>query len=187
MYDIANPGTNIWSIISGILGILGFIISAINLVRNFLNKKIDLEVCILDYEIIDYTDGILLIKTRYQVTNNSHLPISITDFSMIIKDKIIPVDRKKYIVSVYKYKEKDIVVDRVPQYNSLTPINLPGLSSEIGDFFYRTPQETEPDFQNGMFFEIRSNRRKAVKTILAPKVFYRIRRHKILRVNDQSH
>ena len=175
-----------WTIVSGILGVLGFIISAINIIRSLLNKRIDLEISILNYEIRDYIDGMILIKTKYQVTNNSHLPISITDFSIIINNERIPVDRKTHTVGVYQYTENNIVVDRVPQYNSLTPINLPGLSSEIGDFVYATPKGTVPDFQNGMLFEIRSNRRKAVKMRLAPKVFYRIRRRKILRVNYQN-
>ena len=176
-----------WIVISGILGILGFIISAINLIHYFVSHSVNLEITVLEYKLKEYTNGNVLMQVQYMLSNKSQLPISITNMEMVVNDKLYPTERRTHTLDIYYYKVNGQTVDRNPIYNSYTPINLESLGSTLGDFVYILPPEVEPDYRNGMLFEISTNRSQAVRKKLVPKVPFVISHRKTPRANIQNH
>ena len=184
--DQVSSAINPWTVISGIIGILGFMIAVINLIHYFVTRRVHIEILILNYEMRVHIDKQILIRVQYLITNKSSLPVSVTQFGMVVNDKALPPDNRTHTLEVYRYVENNKVTDRIPIYNTHTPVNLREHSAETGDFVYLVPQETKPDFENGMTFEIRSNRNQALRMKLEPKVSYKITRRNILRKDVRS-
>lgn len=176
-----------WAIISGVLGILGFIISVINIASYFWRNRVNFEVTILKYDIQDYIGGEIRLFVAYMLSNKSQLPLAVTDVKIIANGNSYPPDKQSHIVGHYKYIESGITIDSKITYNSYPPISLSSLGAESGYFVYILPRETQLDFVRGMNFEIDTNRSLAVKTKLAPMETVEICRCKIPRKASRDH
>ena len=187
--QIAQLSSNIspWAIISGIIGILGFIISVINIASFFWRNRVNLEVTVLKYDIQDYIGGEIRLFVAFMLSNKSQLPLAVTDMKIIANGNSYPPDKQAHIVGQYKYSENGITVDRKTTYNSYPPVSLSSLGAESGYFVYILPRETQLDFCHGMNFEIDTNRSLVAKTKLAPMETVEICRCKTLRKASQDH
>ena len=73
-----------WVIISGILGIAGFLISLINLINYFVSHKVNLEITMLVYAYKLGVQGKKRLFIHYKLNNKSQLPISVTDIQLVL-------------------------------------------------------------------------------------------------------
>lgn len=73
-----------WVIISGILGIAGFLISLINLINYFVSHKVNLEITMLEYAYKLGVQGKKRLFIHYKLNNKSQLPISVTDIQLVL-------------------------------------------------------------------------------------------------------
>ena len=151
-----------WIIISGILGILGFIISSVNLIHYFISRRINLEIKITEFALRNGSNGNKRIFVHYQMDNKSHLPITVTDMKLVILDKEYIEDFNTHQVLSYKHTEKDVNVF-VPTYNEHLPINLPMLSSHAGYLVFSIPSNIVENVDKDLTFQIRTNRHKEVQ------------------------
>lgn len=155
-----------WIIISGILGILGFIISVINLIHYFVSRRVNLEIKITEYALRDGSRGDKRIFVHYQMNNKSHLPITVTDMQLVILGKAYIEDFNTHEILSYKHTSKDIK-EYVPTYNEHLPINLPMLSSHAGYLVFSVPAYIAGNVDKELTFQIRTNRHMEVQKIFA--------------------
>ncbi len=166
---------NIWTIISGILGILGFIISITNLIHYFASRRINLEIKITEFALRDGSRDDKRIFVHYQINNKSHLPITVTDMQLVILGKIYIEDFNTHEVISYRHTAKN-VNEYVPTYNEHLPINLPMLSSHAGYLVFSVPQDIAENVDKDLTFQIRTNRHMEVQKTFAPNELVTIRR-----------
>ncbi len=166
---------NIWTIISGILGVLGFIISITNLIHYFVSRKIDLEIKITEFAFRAGSQGNKRIFVHYQINNKSHLPITVTDMQLVILEKTYIEDFNTHEVLSYRHTAKNIN-EYVPTYNEHLPINLPMLSSRAGYLVFSVPQDIAENVDKDLTFQIRTNRHMEVQKTFAPNELVTIRR-----------
>ena len=159
-----TPDVNIWTIISGLLGIAGFIISLINLINYFATQKVNLEITFLEYVYREYNTGKKRIFVHYQINNKSQLPISITDIQVEINNKLYTEDYSTHEIISYKHTGKDIN-EYVPTCNEHFPSNLECLHSHSGYLVFVVPEDNLPNLDKGLTFQIRTNRNKELKKI----------------------
>ena len=159
-----------WETISGVLGILGFIISFINITCYFVYNQIDLEIKIIEYIIKPYHSKQDRIMIHYQVNNKSHLPISVTDLQLIMNDNYYNEDYNTHRIISYNIDD-----DYKAVYNKHLPINLTCLSSDSGYIVYAVPQDTLTETDKPLTFEIRTNRNMVTKKTFAPNEWVSIR------------
>ena len=153
---------NAWTVISGVLGILGFIISLINLIHYFVSRRINLEIVVKGTKIYNYFNCQNRVIVHYQANNMSHLPITITDFRLVLRDEIYAEDFNTHEIASYHKHSKDIN-DYKAIYNEHLPVNLPMLSSHAGYLVFVIPQDTIKDAGEDLTFRIRTNRHKEVQ------------------------
>lgn len=167
-----------WIIISSIFGVLGFIISLINLVYYFISRRVNLEMRIIEIAPRTYRNDKERIIVHYQVNNKSNLPISITDMRLIIDDDKYCEDFNTHEILGYHHTAKDIN-EYVPTYNGHLPINLPMLSSHSDYLVYVVPEGTLKALETGLTFEIRTNRQMVTQKTFLLNEWVAI--HRILR------
>ena len=166
--QIPTPtGTDIWTIISGVLGFAGFIISLINLINHIKSQRVNLDIVFLRYTSREYINGNKRLFVHYQVNNKSQLPISITDIRVLVNNKLYTEDYGTHIVHSSRYKDADID-EYVPTYNEHLPINLECLHSHCGYIVFSIPEDIFPNLDKGLIFEIRTNRNKVIQTRFSP-------------------
>lgn len=151
-----------WVIISGILGILGFIISSVNLIHYFVSRRINLEIKIIEFSLRNGSNSSKRIFVHYKMDNKSHLPITVTDMKLVILDKEYIEDFNTHEVLSYRHTAKD-VNEYVPTYNEHLPINLPMLSSRAGYLVFLVPEDIAKDVCKDLTFQIRTNRCKELQ------------------------
>lgn len=155
-----------WEIISGILGILGFVISLVNLIHYFLTRRMNLEIKIIEFALREYSDDKKRIFLHYQANNKSTLPIAITDIQLIVRGTYYNEDYNTHRVLDYESKRKDRI-EYVPTYNDHLPITLPEFSSHAGYLVFVIPQDIAQDVGTGLTFQIRTNRCKELQKTFA--------------------
>ena len=156
-----------WIIISGILGILGFIISLINLIHYFAIRRVNLDISFLKYSVNDYTYGNERIFVQYRFDNKSQLPITITDIQLIINNKSYLSDYLPHEIFSYCKRSKGEIVDYHPKYNDKLPINLNELSSRSDFLVFVVPQGTLKEDEKQLTFQIRTNRHMEARRTFA--------------------
>lgn len=95
-----------WVIISGILGIAGFLISLINLINYFVSHKVNLEITMLEYAYKLGVQGKKRLFIHYKLNNKSQLPISVTDIQLILNGIEYTEDYNTHEVNSYHHKAK---------------------------------------------------------------------------------
>jgi hypothetical protein len=147
------------------------------MIHYFQSRRANLEITAISYNWLDYIGDETRIKVDFLAINKSHLPISISEIYLITESGRYPVDKKTHTLGIYQYLENKTVVDRVPTYNTKTPINLSALASDSGTLIFVAPQDTTVDFHSGMNFEIVTSRLAAATVKLSPKVPVSLTRH----------
>jgi hypothetical protein len=161
-----KEGANMWVVISGILGILGFIISLINIVNYFLSRRINLEIKITEFAFRNGCKDTKRLFVHYQMNNKSKLPIAITDMQLLIQGHLYIEDYNTHEVMAYHHTAKEIN-EYVPTYNEHLPINLPMLSSRAGYLVFAIPEDIAECVHKDLTFQIRTNRCKEVQKTFA--------------------
>lgn len=163
-----------WIIISGVLGILGFIISLINIISYFLSRRINLEIKITEFALRDGSQGRKRIFIHYQANNKSHLPITITDLQLVLNNNTYTEDYNTHEAISYRHTAKGIN-EYVPTYNEHIPINLPMLSSRAGYLVFSIPEDIVENDYKALTFQIRTNRHKEVQRTFVPNELVTLR------------
>lgn len=174
-----------WIIISGVLGILGFIISLINIISYFLSRRVNLEIKAEKCDLRDGVQGNKRIFVRYQINNKSHLPITVTDMQLVILGEIYFEDVNTHEVLSYWHTDKNIN-EYVPTYNKHLPINLPMLSSRAGYLVFSVPANIAENVDKELTFQIRTNRHMEVQKTFVPNELVTIRRI-LLKKQNKNH
>ena len=164
-----------WAIISGILGILGFVVSLINLIHYFLTRRMNLEIKIIEFVFREYCSNKKRIFLHYQANNRSVLPIAITDIQLVLKGKYYCEDYSTHEILSYKHKEKD-VIKFIPTYNEHLQITLPELYSHAGYIVFVIPEDIAQDVGTNLTFQIRTNRCKELQKTFVPNEWVSLRR-----------
>lgn len=151
-----------WVIISGILGIAGFLISLINLINYFVSHKVNLEITMLEYAYKLGVQGKKRLFVHYKLNNKSQLPISVTDIQLVLNGIEYTEDYNTHEVNSYHHKAKG-VDEYVPTYNEHLPINLECLHSHSGYLVFVISEDNSPNLDKGLTFQIRTNRNKEVQ------------------------
>ena len=92
-----------WVIISGILGIAGFLISLINLINYFVSHKVNLEITMLEYAYKLGVQGKKRLFIHYKLNNKSQLPISVTDIQLVLNGIEYTEDYNTHEVNSYHH------------------------------------------------------------------------------------
>lgn len=154
-----------WVIISGILGILGFAISAINIISYFHSRRIHLEITFLEFAYRDYIDSQKRIIVHYRATNNSQLPISISNIRLNIGENFYYEDYNMHEILSYCKRSGKEIVERISTYNEHLPINLDCLQSHSGYLVFVIPADNLPNLDKGLTFQIYTSRGTESKRI----------------------
>lgn len=158
-----------WIIISGILGILGFIISLINLIHYFITRMVNLEIIIKRYAVLDYVRGTNKVTVHFQVTNNSQLPISITDMRLIVDGEKYSEDSCTHQVMTYR-RDHNGLIESNPTYNNHLPIVLDTLASKSAYLVFVVPKGKVQNHDKTVTFEVCTNRSKQALLTFEPKI-----------------
>ncbi len=93
-----------WTIISGVLGIMGFAISIINLIHYFISRRVNLEIRIKEYGVLPAAKGMERVFVHYQIDNKSQLPVSVTDMQLVIGNDLYTEDSNTHnIVKIHSF------------------------------------------------------------------------------------
>lgn len=167
---------SIWTIISGILGILGFAISLINAIYFFFQRRVNVEITFERYVKRQYLNPNMRLIVKYMIANKSQLPISITDIILLIKGKKYRIMETVFEVQTFEHLKNGVVDNRVATYNDHLPINLAALGSQSGYIAFVIPIDSIEDFEKSLTFEIHTNRNTATQIELTPNVPVMLRR-----------
>lgn len=99
-----------WVIISGILGIAGFLISLINLINYFVSHKVNLEITMLEYAYKLGVQGKKRLFIHYKLNNKSQLPISVTDIQLVLNGIEYTEDYNTHEVNSYHHKRQKVLM-----------------------------------------------------------------------------
>ena len=156
-----------WEIISGVLGILGFVLSFINLVVIIFSRRkkvtANFEKCKSRYRY--FNGNMMMIKYRFD--NHSELPVSITRIRFYVDKTYYDVYPHPLRVAESKYNNGKAYYRNVEESTTL-PISLAPLGSVGGYLFFRVPLNMIPTDERPLTFQICTNRGKAIQKTFAP-------------------
>lgn len=152
-----------WTIISGVIGIAGFVISLINAVHYYISRRIKLDVEILKCYERDIYDNHKLVIVNFRFDNKSQLPISVTDAQLVIKEKSYSEFAYPVEIASYRKREHGTVVERKFIYNDHLPVSLTSLSSCAVYIAFSIPVDIPKNSESEYHLLIRTNRGKEVK------------------------
>ena len=150
--------------ITFLLGLIGTLGTAYSMLMTFYWNRVDIDFYIADYSAT--SDSLIL----YMVfTNNSRLPVSVTD--VCIWNKAIPYSCQKdpSVVRIYSRQTGKNTIYRETLKSLPFPINLPSLSGTSGYLYFLIPQENFECASSSLTVELSTNRlRKLQKTLELP-------------------
>lgn len=164
--EIANIELS-WQIISGIIGILGFILSVINLIHYFISRRVNLEIRIKEYGVLPAAKGMERVFVHYQIDNKSQLPVSVTDMQLVIGNDLYTEDSNTHEILSYKHTIGKETVTYQPTFNSHVPISLECLSSHADYLAFVIPPNILKNGEKELTFRIRTNRGKEMQRSFA--------------------
>lgn len=152
-------------IVSGILGILGFLISVVNLYFFFLTRKKKLSICIKQFRVnTDYAD-MLTVYIRFD--NLSEMPISITQIRLIVDGKYYDVFPCPMIAVEWKSSNNGKILHDYAIATHTDTINLNPLESAYKYLAFQIPRGSVSVDEKSLTFEICTNRGKKVQKSFA--------------------
>ena len=159
---------NIVSIIGCITGILGFIISLINLAYFLLSKRKKINVRFGKMTIRDSYHGKNALIIQYFFENQSQLPVSITRIQFCIDGHSYDCDEIPTIVEQKISSTNGEVYDREVIKSSFPPFNLSSLAAKSGFLLFAIPKDMQLNPDKDLIFRICTNRGKAVQKTFVP-------------------
>lgn len=154
---------NVFNIIGCVTGILGFIISLINLVYFFLIRRKKLNIRFGIMSVSHYHTSNNLLKIQYSFENKSQLTISITRIQVLVNGKLYDCERLPVIIEQVTRKQGNQVYDCDFIKSNSVPINLLPLAAESGFFAFAIPKDTLSNFDKALIFRICTNRGRAIQ------------------------
>lgn len=166
---------DIWEIISGILGILGFVGSVINLIYTFVINRKKLNLWIGGYGVKHYFNGDEFATVRYRIDNLSQAPITITRIKLVVDGKAYDSYFVPELADKREIKQGDEITYCQTIATDVVPINLDSLASKGGFLGFAIPRGILSNGQTNLTFEICTNRGKAIqkKTTLNEDTLFR--------------
>lgn len=153
--------------IGSVTGILGFVISLVNLLYFFLIRRKRLCVQFGDTAISDFHSQKKVLKVQYTLENRSQLSVSVTRIQLICNGNAIDCVRLPVIIEEVIRKQNGSMISRDEIKSTSPPFNLPPLAAESGFLAFAIPQDTQLDFDKGLTFRICTNRGGAVQKTFA--------------------
>ena len=149
-----------WEIISGVLGIIGFIFSVVNFVYFFATKKKKLVICFERYGIKPHLGNNVIALVQYRLDNLSQEPITITQVRLIINDNKYNCFHIPYPAIQSKITRGETVRFDYTCSTDVMPINLGSRVSQGGYPGFQVPEDTLSENETRLTFEICTNRGK---------------------------
>lgn len=159
-----------WEIISGVLGILGFIISIVQIISNIISNRRNLFFH-LDAA---YIRGKSLI-IRYRVDNLSDKPINITSFQLIVDERYVNANYISIFATESKYKSNGEVIFHQAKGTDTLPLNLYGGESHGGHLSFVLPEGVQPSLETPLSFRVSTSHGKPFQMKLSQNGDYQIR------------
>lgn len=160
----------VWDIIKAIgtiTGILGFIISLINLIYFFIIRKKKINIRLNRFGVCDHNNPKNVLKVNLCFENLSQLPVSITRVQVVIDKNYIDCEHIPMIIEEAVRTKSGKIYDQDYVKSTRPPINLSPLQAESVYFAFLIPRDTISNSDTQMNFQICTNRGKAVeKTLL---------------------
>lgn len=151
--------------LSLILGLIGTFGTAYSVIMNFYWNRVDVDLCIVDYAA---TSNSLVLYMAF--TNNSRLPISITDISIWNKSVLYSCRKDPAVVRVYTRRTGGKLVYMEALKSLPFPITLPSLSGTSGYLYFQIPQGNVECDAKALTFQLSTNRLRTLqKTLEFPK------------------
>ncbi len=150
-----------------LLGILGFIISLINIIYFLVVRRKKVTVNFGDYGIRSLRKNSDLLLIHYRFDNNSQLSIAITRVRILISGKEFDCDRGVHIAEKFKNEENHKEVYSKITTTDILPINLAPLASQSGFLGFVIPQDILLNGEKSLTFRIYTNRGKVIQKTFA--------------------
>lgn len=152
-----------WIIISGILGIAGFIVSLINVFYFFVTKIRKLKICFKKYKVKNFMYN-QYVSVFYQFENLSQLNISITNVKLVVQNETYDYYTDKFEVSSFVKEKNGTTVYGEYTFNDTLPINLLPLFSKSGYLTFELPKGTIQENCKELTFQICTNRGNVIQS-----------------------
>lgn len=146
-----------WTVISGILGILGFILSVSTIVYRLINNRVNLVFKVRNYGIRSFR-GFERLLIRFQIDNKSKLAVTVTDILLIVGNTQITEDHNTLLV--LPVTESNLNCREV--YTQHVPIFLSPLTSCAGYIAFPIPSNTQLSPDKPVTLRICTNRNTEV-------------------------
>ena len=155
--DQITQGSTPWTVIAGIIGILGFILSFSTVICNLINNRINLVFRVRNYGIRQF-NGFERLLVRFQIDNNSRLAVTVTDILLIVGDSQIPEDHNTLLV--LPVTDNNLNCREV--YTQHVPIFLSPLTSCAGYIAFPPPSDIQLNPDKPLTLRICTNRNTVV-------------------------
>lgn len=148
--------------VSFFLGLIGTIGTAYSVIMTFYWNRISIDFSITEYSISK--EAIIL----YMVfTNNSRLPISVTDVRVWNKGIPYSCHKSPETVRIETRRSGGNIVYKEALRSLPFPVTLPCLSGTSGYLYFQIPQENFECAANSLTVELSTNRHKVLQKTLS--------------------
>ncbi len=152
-----------WEIITGILGILGFVISLINFIIIIHSRYLKFTVFFGDYGFTAVTSDKDAMVIEFRIDNNSELPLSITRIQFKSGKNFSDTYPMPLKAGEITYSTMLGVYHRSISETTLPPINLAPLGSAGGYLAFPIHRGILPTDEKYLTFRIYTNRGKVIQ------------------------
>lgn len=147
---------------SFILALIGSLGTAYSVIMTFYWNRISIDFSIVEY--VPTKDSLIVYMS---FTNNSRLPISITDICVWDNDILYSCVHTPEIVKTFDRKLNNEHVYQEAIHSEPLPINLPSLSGTSGYVYFLFPQETFQVDAKSLTVELNTNRHAKLRKTLS--------------------
>ncbi len=152
-----------FDMIANVIGILGFVVSVINVVYFFAIRRKNLKIRFEEFGISPYYSDNEILKIRFCFQNLSQLPVSITRIQLIVDGKAYDCTNLPIMVEERTRKRGSDVIDRITINSISVPVNLQPLMAQ-GDYFaFPIPRGILSNSEKSLTFRISANRGKVIQ------------------------
>ncbi len=156
------------SLIVDIIGIVGFLISLINVIYCIICNRKKLVFNFGNYGVESHIKNQKLFIIYYRVDNLSQKPISITRIQLSINDSLFESEPRPHKAEEQFWSKGDRVYHEIITDTKVLPINLDSLASESGYIAFAIPQDISLTPEKSLTFRICTNRGRAFQKTFLP-------------------
>ena len=124
-----------FEVISGIIGVCGFILSVINLIIHIESRKKKLRIYIDYFDNHPQIPNAFALRVRFD--NLSELPITVTDVTILNRRNVFRVFPVPVLVGHSKLTQNDEIIYENKIQSDIPPINLAPLQSAMCCFVFQ--------------------------------------------------